>query len=457
MMIVKRSNIIILGILLVLVMMNPGSVLAADLTLEEAIKLGLDENSDIRKAQDSVDNLVRELALITAKQDWQVKLGADYSNNPEEGKDNLIGEINISKEFSSGFTINPKLNIYEDDSDLTLKITQSLFPFTPTEVAQNYYKTERKLLKSQENLAQQKTSKILSWLESYLELSRVYEQKEIYQLGVKKAKDNLVQVLKRQEIGDAGLEEVLTAQLSLEEVKYSLQETEKNIEEVSIFLNHELGLQDKGELVFETQSQFIVSLREKADELLEKYSGMDELISEIEQNNYDILANQIDREILEQELEWLKAEKKTNLDLSGSYDTDEDEFTVGLNLSYDLYDGGQYKLEIEDKEDEIEDYLGEYNDLHQELKLQLQQYKNIIELAQATLNKQKLTVQRSEFKVQVAEQQLEMGLIDYLEYQEEWLDSKEAGINLGSSHDQLLINKLELIKFVNINELMEVF
>lgn len=457
----KRNKKFIFLILLLLVVVIPGVVSATDITLKEAIEIGLTNNNEIRAIQKNVNDLKRELASIMAQEDWQIKLGADYANNVEDEKNNLVGEVNISKEFPSGLTINPEISISEDDltPDLILKITQPIFPSTPTELTRSYYKTERELLKAQQNLAEQKTSKILSWLESYLDLSRMIEQKEIYQQGIKKAEDNLEKVLKKQEIGEAGKEEVLTAKLSLKEAKYKLQETENEITEARLSLYQELGLKNQENFNLEAQSQFLDQLRRKADELAGKYLEMDDLdlILRVEQNNYDILANRIDREILEQELEWLKAERKVNLDLSGSYDTDKEEFTISLDLSYDLYDGGQYKLELEEIEAEIEDKLADHNDLYNNLQLQLKQHRNTIDLAKSALEKEKLSLEKSKYEAEVAKQQLEMGLIDYLEYQEEWLDSKEGEINLRSIQDQLLINKLELIKFVNIDELQGVF
>lgn len=448
MIILKKNKVFSAIILLFSIFIIPGVSAAERVTLKEAINLGLENNNELRDIKERVASLERDLALLKAKQDWQVALGANY--NTEKSSVNM----NISKTFSSGLTLKPGISVTEKETSLSIDLIQPLFPFTLTEDNKEYYKTVKELLKAKASLEQKKADKILSWLESYLDICRMMEKREIYQMSIKKAEDNLGEVLAKQKIGEAGKKEVLTAQVSLKNAEYMLREIDYKIDEAQLSLMQDIGLKNKEGFVFDAQSEFVNDLKQTVEELATKYLEENEIMSIVEQNNYDLLTNRIDREILQQELEWLKKEGKTSLDMTGSYNTNNKKLTVGLSLSYKLYDGGEYKLELEEKEEEIKNNLADYQELISGLELQLKQYTNAIKLNELELEKERLNLERSEYEGEVAKEQLEMGLIDYLEYQEYWISSKEAKVNLKSLQDQFLIGRLKLINFVNFDDII---
>lgn len=456
---VKTNKILTVLVLLILVFTLSGISTALELTLEEAIKQGLKKNSDLRNLEENIAGLERDLALIKAGQDWQVKMGADYgytfedsNNRIEENRVNL----GISRVFSSGLTIEPEITVTENDSnpDLSIALRYPLLPSVPTESAKQYYKIEQELIKAQGKLSQEKAAKIISWLEKYLNLSRLTEKHEVYQQGLELAEDNLNEVLLKQEMGEAGREEVLTAQISLADARYQLDDLEKQIEEVKLSLYQELGLEKEQELVIDDQSKLIAQLSEKAEQLTGQELDESKLMPAVEQNSYELLANRIDREVLKQELEWLKGEGKTELNLSGNYNSKEEEISIGLSLSYNLYDGGQRELKYEEKEVEIANNLAEYNDLYAALELQLKQQINKVELSQSKLQQEELKLEKSVCEEKVGRQQYEMGLIDKNDYEELCLQRKESEINFKSFQDQLLINKIELITFIKSDDIL---
>ena len=71
-------------------------------------------------------------------------------------------------------------------------------------------------------------------------------------------------------------------------------------------------------------------------------------------------------------------------------------------------------------------------------------------------SKEKLNLEKSEFELEVAEKQLAIGLIDYLEYQDYWISAAEAKVNLKSLEDQLFIDRLGLIKFIDTGNIAEI-
>mgnify|MGYP007131729823 CR=1 FL=1 len=64
------------------------------------------------------------------------------------------------------------------------------------------------------------------------------------------------------------------------------------------------------------------------------------------------------------------------------------------------------------------------------------------------LAKEELNYQKSKNDLDIAQIKYDRGTIDYLEYQDTWIKTREAGINLKSVKDTIFINKLKFINFV---------
>jgi outer membrane protein TolC len=459
----KISKELILILLLLFVLIISSIISAEELPLDEAIEMGLENNSVIREARNSVQNAERYLAKIMAQQDWQVNLNTNYANIINEGEDNRNSfSISATRLFYSGLNISPEISILEGDSDTTFSIsmTQPIYPLLPAKLIKDYYTGERNLLKAEDNLIKQRANSIISWLEGYLNIINLNDKREIYIQSMEKAENNLAEVIKRQEIGDAGDYQLLTARLSLKNARYMLQEAENNLKDARFALFNELGCSDKEEINLTDKNHLINLFQQKSLYYTEIYlkEGLDILISIVEKNNPDLQALLLDREILEQELEWLKEENKPDIDLSGSYNTKEDNLKLGINLSYQLYDSGQHGMNLEDKELEIASNIRKYEDFYKQLKQQLKQHIDNFELSQLALEKERLNLEKSQYGLEVAGVQLEMGLIDYLEYQEYWISAAEARFDIRSLEEGLFLNRLKFIKFINqglIDEIME--
>jgi len=435
-------------------------ILAGELSIDEAIQLGLANSSQINEARESVRQVERSLAAEIARNDWQIVLGGEYDYVVDEDEDYKGLSISIGKSYLSGFEINLDTRMSIDDNldpDFLISVSQPLYPQLPMALAQYQYKAEKDLLKARRNLTEVKIDSILNWIDTYLNIKKMVASRDIYLETVKKAEDNLAEVLARQEIGDVGKNEILTAELSLENARYSLKEAENQLEDARYSLSMELGFSPGEEIIINDNNHYIDNLRSKAQEYLEEYLKKDitALMSIVEENNNDLKANLIDRAVLEQELTWLKEGNKPGLDLNGSYNTTNDELTLGISLSYQLYDSGQHRIALEEKERELADNLKAYDELYNQLNQELKQQLDKLELAQMAVQKGELSLARSQYQLDVAEKQLKMGLIDYLEYQDYWIAACEAEIEIKTLKDQLFLAQLEFIKFINQNVLDE--
>ncbi len=461
--ILKKSKIKTAAISLLLIFLLTGVCLGQEITLEEAVEMGLQINSDLQDVRENINSIERELSSIKASEDWQLKTNASYDLIYEDGQqldDNISGQENslnlqLNRTFFSGFTLNPQITVTEDDSeaDMSIYVSQQVLPFMPTSLSKQYYKLKKDLLKVEVNYRQQTAEKLITWLESYLNLTRMIEKQEIYKEDLKNARQHKEEVIAAEKIGEAGKQEMLTAKLSVKEAEYRLKEINKQVEQTVDSFCQEIGLSDEKNITLSLNSEYITKIKNRVKKLTENHINSSNLIKIAEKNSSQLLINRIEQEVLTRELEWLEKADSPDVNLTGSYSTDQDQFTTGLNVSYDLYDGGQHEIECDNKEAEINSKKEDYNDLLNNMKLELKQAVDNIELSEFQLEKEKISLEKNNYEVEVYRKQFARGLIDYLEYQEKWLESKETELNINTIRDQLLCNKLKLSKLVNIDDL----
>ena len=239
----------------------------------------------------------------------------------------------------------------------------------------------------------------------------------------------------------------LLARLSLENARYSLQEAENNLENLRFNFLQELGFAPEEELVIRDNTSYLEGLRSKAEAHLEEFLAQDRssLMELVKKNNARLEANLVEREILGQELDWLKKEGGPRVNLNSNYSSATDNLRVGLNLSYALYDGGQHKQVVEDKEKALAENLLNYEEIYRQLEQELKQKLDKLELAFMALRRGELNIARSQNELELAEKQLALGHINYLDYQEKWVAAAEARISLQSLEDDLFMTSLDFL------------
>ena len=436
------------------------NIKAENKTKKKAIEFGLENSTEIEDIQNQIEQIKRNITGIKAQKDWKVDLSAGYSHDFEEEENSGLESkannssiqdsisISVNKLYDFGLSFNPTLTITEDDESIDFSLTQQLYPITNSELENQLYNLEKDLVKTEEELKNIKASKITSWVQKYLNIVRMEEREKIYLESVKKAEDNLEKVKKEKDIGEAGEQQLLTAQYSLKDAKYKLKEQRFSIEERKDSFKNELGLNSERNIIFKADNALIIGLMEKTNKLTKEYLNNDDLIKLVEENNSSLQVNKIDRKILERELVNLKKEDDLNIRVTGDYDTISENLTATINFSYNLYDGGKHGIDLKSKETSIENNIKNYEEKLKQLKLDLKNHINTLSLDKDKLAKEELNYQRSKNNLEIAEIKYERGIIDYLEYQDNWITTKESKVNLKSIKDTIFLNKLKFINFV---------
>ena len=433
---------------------------AQPLNLKEVLTIGLKNNRELAKIREQLKSLTRDLRMNEAQRGWQLELGADINHSLITGEkkspleaaidENIkTAALNINRTFASGLQFCPKIKIREEDlsPDLTLELSQPLYPLTPSSLKKDYYILQKELLKAEKNQKQLRSEKLISWLESYLNLAGLNKSREAYRDSLQQARANLEEVKKQKALGEVGTEKLLTAQLSVKEAEFKLEEVSYQLQEQKSAWKNDLGLTDS-EIEIKV-SPFLKELKYEVERLYAKYRDHQNLMTLIKSNSYQLKVKEIDRKILQKELEWLKKEERGNIDLQGNYNSDTEELVVGINLSYSLYDGGQPEIKLEAQKAAIKSHKRDYEKLVQELKNKLQQYENGVKLQLLNREQEELKLKRSSHRFKIARQQYKRGLIDYLEYQNKEIEKKQAHINYQLVQDQLFLARLKLVNFID--------
>jgi len=140
------------------------------------------------------------------------------------------------------------------------------------------------------------------------------------------------------------------------------------------------------------------------------------------------------------------------VDLFGAYSSKDNTWGVGVELSYDIFDGGKQKIEDEGYQVKLGNSRDDYFQIFSELKLELSDLINQYEINNLNLEEKLMSCEKVKLEEESFQIQLQQGLISDSEFQYKILDWQEAEIDLKSAKDEILINKLHIAHFLGIRK-----
>ncbi len=126
-------------------------------------------------------------------------------------------------------------------------------------------------------------------------------------------------------------------------------------------------------------------------------------------NHYQIKANQLDQENAKKELEWDLTKNKPQINLYGAYANQDNSWGVGIDFSYNIFDGGTQKLENEEYQVKLINLEDAYLQTVTELRLGLVNLINIYTVGNLNLEEKLLSSQQAELEKESYQIQLEAG------------------------------------------------
>ncbi|MBU2439453.1 TolC family protein [bacterium] len=456
------------------------NVQAKDISLEEALNWGVENNSSIKEIKNSIENIERSLNLIDTEYGFKTNISAnpiiaggsdkqaDDNSNGVDGEDTSSESSNgpkislkTTKLFPNGIILQSEISIKEGDlfdleklsegPDSTFSATKSLYPVLPIKSEQEKYLASNNLLKVRENLTWQQEYKKIEFLKSYFNLLRLQEKLSLAKTNFQYAQDDLSKILKKIEIGEAGERQEIEAKIVLKKAEINFLQAQNTFlqQKSRWYLN--LNLPEETEVSLVEESPFLEEIIKWADSL--EFNLKEEELMELAVDNYYRIRNiLLDQDSSQKEAEWNMAKNKPQVDLFGAYSSQDNSWGVGIELSYDIFDGGKQKIEDEGYQAKLENLKDDYLQIVSELKLELKDLINQQEINNLNLEEKLMSREKAKLEEESYQIQLQQGSISDSEFQYKMLGWQESEINLKSAKDEILINKLRIAHFLGIRK-----
>jgi hypothetical protein len=479
--IIKNNLFFILFLIIAINFIFVGvNVQAKEISLEEALNWGIENNSSIKEIKDNIETIERSLNLIDTEYGFKTKISAnpiiaggsdkqanDNSNGDDEGgtsSESSNGpEISLktTKLFPNGIFLQSEISIKEEDMiDLekllegpnsTFSATKNLYPVIPIIPEQEKYLTSNNLLKVRENLTWQQEYKKIEFLESYFNLLRLQEKLSLAKTNFQYAQDDLDKILKKIEIGEAGERQKIETKIALKKAEINFLQAQNTFFQQKNIWYLNLGLPEETEVPLVEDSTFLEEIVKWVDSL--EFSFEEEEFTELAvENYYKIKNNILDQDSAQKEAEWNLIKNKPQVDLFGVYSSKDNTWGVGIELNYDIFDGGKQKIEDEGYQAKLENLKDDYLQLVSELKLELSGLINQQEINNLNLEEKLMSWGKAKLEEESYQIQLQQGLISDSEFQHKMLEWQESEIDLESAKDEILINKLRIAHFLGFRK-----
>ncbi|MEE8563976.1 MAG: TolC family protein [Atribacterota bacterium] len=472
----NNSFFILFLIILTSFIFSGENIQAKEISLEEALNWGIENNSSIKEIKDSIETIERSLNLIDTEYGFKTTISAnpiiagdfeeqtdDNSNGVDEG-DTSFGSISspkislkATKLFPNGIILQSEIFLKEEDlfdleklsegPDSAFSATKSLYPVLPIKSEQEKYLASNNLLKARENLTWQQEYKKIEFLESYFNLIRLQEKLSLAKINFQYAQEDLSKILKKIEIGEAGERQEIEAKIALKKAEIDFLQAQNTFlqQKNGWYLN--LGLPEETEVPLVEDSLFLEETIKWAESL--EFNLEEERLMELAVDNYYKIRNiLLDQDSSQKEAEWNLAKNKTQVDLFGAYSSRNNSWGIGIELSYDIFDGGKQKIEDEGYQAELENLKEDYLQIVSELKLELSDLINQQEINNLNLEEKIMSWEKAKLEEESYQIQLKQGFINDSEFQYKMLGWQESEIDLKSAKDEILINRLCIAHFL---------
>ena len=456
------------------------NVQAKDISLEEALSWGIENNSSIKEIKDSIKTIERSLNLIDTEYGFKTNISANpiiAGGFEEQTDDNSNGvaeedtssessngpkiSLKTTKLFPNGIILQSEVSIKEEDlfdleklsegSNSTFSATKSLYPVIPIKSEQEKYLASNNLLKVRENLTWQQEYKKIEFLESYFNLLRLQERLSLAKTNFQYAQEDLNKILKKIEIGEAGERQEIEAKIALKKAEINFLQAQNTFlqQKNGWYLN--LNFPEETEVSLVEESPFLEEIIKWANSL--EFNLKEEELMELAVDNYYRIRNiLLDQVSSQKEAEWNLAKNKPQVDLYGAYSSKDNSWGLGIELSYDIFDGGKQKIEDEGYKAKLENLKDDYLQIVSELKLELSGLINQQEINNLNLEEKLMSWEKAKLEEESFQIQLQQGLISDSEFQYKMLGWQESEINLKSAKDEILINKLRIAHFLGFRK-----
>lgn len=444
---------------------------AEEISLEEAIVWGIENNSSLKEIENNLESIKRNLDILETEYGFKTQISANpiiagaFEEEDDGGSSNISGtspgiKLKTTKLFSNGLTFQSEISLKEEDwfnleeltegTRRTFSLAKTIYPLIPIEVEQEKYLTSQELIKGQKTLKWQQEAKKIDFLEAYFLLLRLKEKLSLAQNNFAYAQEDLNRILKKIEIGEAGKNQEMEARIALKTAEINFLQARNNYQQEKTNWYLDSGLPEGVEITLEEDLPFLKEITQKIESLEVDLDNLEELIGLVIASHYQIENNLLDQESAQKEMEWNNASKKPTIYLYGAYSSKNNVWGIGAELSYNITDGGKQKLEEKGYKVKLENLEEDYQRIIAELELELSNLLNQQKILKLSLEEKLMIWQKAQLELKFSQEQFQRGLISESEFQQKMLTVEDTEIDFKSAQDALFINKLRIFHFLGM-------
>ncbi len=439
----------------------------------------------LREERRQIIELERDIESLKAQSGWQLLTTGSYNtgkrqktfdiseksnNNTElESFEKLNLGLTANRSFISGLKLDGNVNIsdnepfttedFSDKINFSVEGSYQVWPRVPTEVDRNLQnlKSQLELVKAEYKRA--KEDFYLELLQDYLEISVLIEEKELAKSRKKLAETELQQIQDRAQIGEGSKLEIKQLQLTVKQTENNINTLKRSINTARDNYRQKLGETsepdydlteqswNKLEDIYSDPAQAIISVSDNFGKLVERKKSVSVSYARL----------QLELERIRREQDWTEKESQPDINFSvGSQNLSESEWQAGINLSYNLYNGGIKEIEEQKYKDEIENIKKDKEDLSFSISQQLSGQFDKLSENQEQVETAELQFENSKLELEKQQLAYEKGTVDKSQIKEQRLDKEEEKLNLIETKKRYLLRQIELVSSLNFILMEEV-
>jgi len=445
-----------------LVVFSTGVIGAEGMDLEEIVYWGLENAPAQIEMKNELEGAIREIEKTLAGAGWQLNVrGLSNIDLKETEIRRQLVSLNLGRNFVPGINLQGSLSYGKGISgmvsgeaeykpDVNLSVGYRVFPRTPSATERELISRKAALERVQNTFLLRQSQNILAWVEDYLTLARQEENLESAKKNLARVEEELEEVLRRKDIGEAGELNEIDSRVALLRAENAVITLEQAAARNRDSFYRALGLSKDAEILLNVDAELVGELWEWVESFDFEEMEREEKLEAAKKANPEFKNLQLELESFSRQVEWFEKEQKPRIDLSGNVDGWHDDWGagIGIEINYNIFDSGRDNLQREDFRAQERDLEKRESDLEKDLDNQLQTLEDAVKTAKRDVEEKELLLKRSELELELKEESYQKGLATIRDYNQAVQNLQEAQLDYSEALDNLLISRLQLAYFL---------
>jgi outer membrane protein TolC len=410
-----------------------------EINLEKAVEILIEENRELQNSRIDIENAEANIDLAYRSFFPTVTLDSTYTK-VDEGR----REINLEGIF------NENIPNYTEGSDTTysnsLRLTQPVW--YGNEILLNKDIAEYRIEAERANYESILEDKLFSLIQSYYGVLQAEGVVEIREEALDIAAEHLRIVENNFEAGLVIKQDLLQSQIEQRKAQEELQTAENNLKIAKRRFN-QLITSDKDYILQRPEINLDLKLNQN------------ELYKTAVENSSQLLALEINKEIVEINKKIKEIPQRPRININGSYNWegekffDEESWSVSVTGSIPLYDGGKSKIEAAKQQKEIEKINNSIKDLLENIDIEVEDTLLSIDELENKIKLEELSLENAEENLEIANKSYEAGVAKNIDVINAQSTYRQARISLLQAEYNYEIEKFRI--FYESGRLSEYF